>query len=665
MRFSKLWQLLALVTLTFVPLSLFSIGTVKFETVNSSALGTTKNVGIYLPEGYFTCNKMYPVVYYLHDRGEDHTVVNSLAAVLDVLISAGKIVPMIVAVPEGGDNFFVNSSLNGNYADYIVNDVVTHVESTCRTRNGKQFRGLVGHGMGGFGAMHLAVTNDDVFSAVASHAGFLTDDVSELGPLMVAEMQAASATVFDATHGVVSANIFAMADALSSNGDLPFDIAGTVVSSVMNAWRNNLPGDLVEAQTPDLNVIFLACGINDATGAYVMNVAFSQLLTALNIDHEFISYDGTHSSKLNKAQETMFNVMSTHFVHDLSVVNNRVRMVGSGEIVLQEGASMLIDSGRFFSVETAAPAINNTSFVFRLKDNGILQVGNDSTPGGVLQIGNHTDQENASIDVSFVLEGSGARMHVSRGGFLGLGVGCESFAGLVPNQWALGSLYNVGSLSFDVKEGTIDHNQIASGGDQQASLFAIGSCDDFTFSFDANNAAILGGGNLVRVKDAKAIHPHVSGTVGVVAPVGVRAEMLTVAQNLTDPLFNEPVFSVASTNQLKAGVVSSKSLLQDANKTALSANASCDQFFAYLNFNEYVNQASKRACASQMRLGEKQVVYVDNGKIVRQPPVLQSSNDPAVIAKNLAIDSATQKGSVGILLDNSNPRQLVDVYPLG
>src|SRR3569623_265607 len=46
-------------------------GTVNERTFHSAALGVDKTYLVYLPEGYATSGKRYPVLYYLHGLGGD------------------------------------------------------------------------------------------------------------------------------------------------------------------------------------------------------------------------------------------------------------------------------------------------------------------------------------------------------------------------------------------------------------------------------------------------------------------------------------------------------------------------------------------------------------------------------------------------------------------
>src|ERR1700682_4330852 len=81
-------------------------GTVVADTLWSQALGTRKQVIIYLPPSYAGApERRYPVAYYLHGvngRETDWTRLGQLNVVMDSLAAAGG-PEMIVVMPDGDD----------------------------------------------------------------------------------------------------------------------------------------------------------------------------------------------------------------------------------------------------------------------------------------------------------------------------------------------------------------------------------------------------------------------------------------------------------------------------------------------------------------------------------------------------------------------------------
>ena len=174
-------------------------GTVVADTLWSQALGTRKQVIIYLPPSYARSPaRRYPVAYYLHGlngRETDWTRLGHLDSVMDSL-EAGGTAEMIVVMPDGDDGWYTTWNALPSYAvcmrkpppresaasycvpwphydDYVAHDVVQFVDQKYRTVATSSRRAIAGLSMGGYGAMVLAFSYPKVFAAAASHSGVL------------------------------------------------------------------------------------------------------------------------------------------------------------------------------------------------------------------------------------------------------------------------------------------------------------------------------------------------------------------------------------------------------------------------------------------------------------------------------------------------------------
>jgi S-formylglutathione hydrolase FrmB len=164
-------------------------GTVEIQQLHArslegNALGSpaTRPLIVYLPPGYAKSEQRYPVVYFLHGfngSGLGWLNVTPFAPTvperLDSLIASGKVAEVIGVFIDGftelGGTQWENSEAIGNYRDYVVSDVVAHVDSTLRSRPRAASRALVGKSSGGYGAMLIGGLHADVFAHIASHAG--------------------------------------------------------------------------------------------------------------------------------------------------------------------------------------------------------------------------------------------------------------------------------------------------------------------------------------------------------------------------------------------------------------------------------------------------------------------------------------------------------------
>jgi S-formylglutathione hydrolase FrmB len=131
---------------------------------------------VYLPPGYDEePDRRYPVLYLLHGVLDSPEVWvepvydgMTIQATMDSLIAAGEIGPSIVVMPNGrnayGGSYYANSPVTGGWADYIARDAVSHVDATYRTIPARESRAVLGHSMGGLGAIRLTMNYPEVFS---------------------------------------------------------------------------------------------------------------------------------------------------------------------------------------------------------------------------------------------------------------------------------------------------------------------------------------------------------------------------------------------------------------------------------------------------------------------------------------------------------------------
>jgi S-formylglutathione hydrolase FrmB len=157
-----------------------SSGTLVRDTVRSAALRgnplgdpAARAVAVYLPPSYAASpGRRYPTVYLLHgfDGDPDQwTGRMRLPRAIDSLVAAGAVREMIVVMPDGknsfGGSFFANSAATGRWEDFLVREVVKHVDGRYRTVRSAAGRGIGGWSMGGHAALRLAARHPEVFGA--------------------------------------------------------------------------------------------------------------------------------------------------------------------------------------------------------------------------------------------------------------------------------------------------------------------------------------------------------------------------------------------------------------------------------------------------------------------------------------------------------------------
>ena len=178
-------KLVCLFILIICP-SLFCQGTVETGSFESPTLAVTKYYKIYLPPGYYQSSENYPVVYFFRNHENEWFNNSSLKQVADELLQVGLIGNMILVGPNSGSNDgsyygcvnMLRPELasaygigTGKFEDYIVNDLINHIDTTYRTLADKEHRGIDGFSLGGFISTVTALRNPEVYSSVGSFEG--------------------------------------------------------------------------------------------------------------------------------------------------------------------------------------------------------------------------------------------------------------------------------------------------------------------------------------------------------------------------------------------------------------------------------------------------------------------------------------------------------------
>ena len=141
----------------------------------------TKNYIVYLPPGYDTSGKRYPVVYAIHWGGgnEEYWPGTGIEKTMNSLITRGELLPMIMVFPDASNaleySWCDTSPTIGDYDTYISQELVALIDSKYRTLASRDSRGIMGCSMGGTCALHLAFRHPDVFGVSVPMSWVLVD----------------------------------------------------------------------------------------------------------------------------------------------------------------------------------------------------------------------------------------------------------------------------------------------------------------------------------------------------------------------------------------------------------------------------------------------------------------------------------------------------------
>ena len=178
---ANLWSLFTVSGADMMDVGDLPHGAVAQITYYSSVLKTFRRMHIYTPPGYEAGNQKYPVFYLLHGAGDTDdawTSVGRANVILDNLLAAKKIKPMIVAMPAGhqpgtaggrgaarGEGQPQTPTVNP-FTNEFVTDMLPYVEKHYRTINDRQHRAIAGLSMGGSQTMDIAFTHLAMFSDI-------------------------------------------------------------------------------------------------------------------------------------------------------------------------------------------------------------------------------------------------------------------------------------------------------------------------------------------------------------------------------------------------------------------------------------------------------------------------------------------------------------------
>ena len=232
-------------------------------TCPSPALGGTLPAIVYLPAGYRSAARRYPVIYFLHGLPADPTTYTQNAFVAGALARSSR--PAIVVAPQGAQNVnsdreYLDWSPTENWPQAIVRDLTHCVDTRYRTIAKRSGRALIGLSAGGYGAFNIGLRNLSTFAAVESWSGY-----------------------FVATDPSGSRVLELGSETADENSQVA---SGTALKTELTTW-------------PSLIAFYVG---NQDSRFLTMNTAFDRGLTQSKIPHLFRIYSGGHSESLWASQ---------------------------------------------------------------------------------------------------------------------------------------------------------------------------------------------------------------------------------------------------------------------------------------------------------------------------------------------------------------------------
>lgn len=244
-----------------------------------------------------------------------------MARRLDRLAAAGRIGPMIVALPDCftryGGSQYLNSAATGRYEDHLWQDLLPAV----RRRFPVGLVGVAGKSSGGYGAIVQAMRHPEIVSAAAVHSGDMyfeycyQPDFPKAARAFrryggVAGFLAHFANAPKKREGALmdAINILGMASCYSPEAGaplgfaLPFDLdTGEVRREVWERWLVHDPVRMLDepayvAALRGMRLLHIECGARDEFFLDCGARIFSKRLHALGVAHDHEEFEDSHMS---------------------------------------------------------------------------------------------------------------------------------------------------------------------------------------------------------------------------------------------------------------------------------------------------------------------------------------------------------------------------------
>ena len=160
-------------------------GDIRKVWYRSSTLDMLRRMQVYTPPGYDGGTERYPVLYLLHGGGDEDSgwsTIGRAGFILDNLLAAKAVVPMIIVMPNGSlprpaglpapvpgtpPDPAVMAALQERFTSELMRDVVPFVESRFRVQANREHRAIAGLSMGGGQTLRVVTSHPDAFSYVA------------------------------------------------------------------------------------------------------------------------------------------------------------------------------------------------------------------------------------------------------------------------------------------------------------------------------------------------------------------------------------------------------------------------------------------------------------------------------------------------------------------
>ncbi|MFT5222186.1 MAG: enterochelin esterase-like enzyme [Glaciecola sp.] len=143
------------------------------DSVDSTLEGQPREFVVYLPPSYFeNPDHRYPTIYKLHgiNGGAREWEPREFDKLLDELFTTGGLAESIVVFPDGESLWYTDSATTP-WRSMFSDEMMPLVDAEYRTLDQREFRGVGGVSMGGYGSFVIGWGFPERFSSIHSHMG--------------------------------------------------------------------------------------------------------------------------------------------------------------------------------------------------------------------------------------------------------------------------------------------------------------------------------------------------------------------------------------------------------------------------------------------------------------------------------------------------------------
>jgi enterochelin esterase-like enzyme len=275
-----------------------------------------REVLVFLPPGYSReRSRRYPVVYALHGyfvgARQWSQEIHAPQTIEGAFAQGAK--EMIVVLPDSktvhNGSMYSSSVTTGDFENFIAGDVVSYIDAHYRTIPDRRSRGLVGHSMGGYGAIRIGMKHADVFGSlyIMSPCCLAPRSAAPANAEIDKMLEEIKTPADSAKLPFMARAQLAAAAAWSPNPkkpplflDLPAE-QGQADSDVLAKWAANAPLAFIHQYTANLRRYRgIALDVGDQDGLRTDTSKLHDVLDAYAIANTFEVYPGTHTSKLGE-----------------------------------------------------------------------------------------------------------------------------------------------------------------------------------------------------------------------------------------------------------------------------------------------------------------------------------------------------------------------------